>query len=208
MGSAWNYTNYKLKPGITFEKTDEVPFLEEDYSTLQEILLDKESPYKGIRYDQITKDKLEHGEEEGVDAMSGATRILLGDGQTVVGAALTCFTLWHWINGEIVDVIRNISSSRLSEERLVDFLNEDEQHQILALDGLVKRELYSDNLLKTVVKPDLVVESQIDLLLDYLEAGTEDAYLEAIKKLYLNSAPGTRVKHLQSLVNKDLMLRT
>jgi hypothetical protein len=98
-----NYERYELPAGGKLTKRGHKPFSAGDHKQLHEILSDPYSQLKPIKWDQITIPKSSAGTDN-IDGISGATA-LTKRGIVVVGAAYTCYTLWHWSHGEVVNVI-------------------------------------------------------------------------------------------------------
>ena len=119
----WNdlgeYQKYELEQGATLEKYKADLFETEDYTKLHKILSDKRSPFKDVYYNEI----LTVPNTEEVDAVSGATALQLDLEDTVPGAALGCYTLWHWANGEIVQKITNLTGATLTKQQKLQLIN-------------------------------------------------------------------------------------
>ncbi len=120
----WNdlgeYQKYELEQGATLEKYKADLFEPEDYKKLQHILSDKNSPFKDVYYDEI----LTVPTVDDTDAVSGATALQLNEEDTVPGAALGCYTLWHWANGEIVQKIKNLTGATLTKQQKLQLVNQ------------------------------------------------------------------------------------
>ncbi|MEP1893991.1 MAG: hypothetical protein ABJJ14_20070, partial [Cyclobacteriaceae bacterium] len=199
----WNplgqYIEYELDKGVTLEKTEGRPFLEEDYVILHDLLKDPQSAYRDIRYDQITKEKVV-GENQ-IDAISGATSIILAKGQTVVGAAWTCFTLWHWAHGPVVQVIRGLTGTSLTSVQLKKLLKGSDDDIIFALEELMRRGgepmEYIDQMTYLLNSYNSEV---LRLIIQYLEQSSGSSYCEPMR-LLLNAANGKqRISLLTSIL--------
>lgn len=200
----WNnigvYQRYELERGATLEKYKSDIFEPKDYNKLDSILANPASPFKEVYYDEILTvvDEL----SEDVDAISGATALELDERDTVPGAALTCFTLWHWANGEIVSIIKNITGDAVSKQQLKAFLQDnDNSYYYLVLEQLTKRGIYLDEYLDLVlerVKENAVV---IRPTIDYIETAPEEFYFEAIKRIFLMGNQPQKIAALKSIQN-------
>ncbi|MGB5668764.1 MAG: hypothetical protein WBM53_18150 [Maribacter sp.] len=205
----WNaygdYLKYELDNGIRLEKGEGEPFSEEDYQMLQKILLDKDSPYKDISYYEITHEKVV-GEGQ-VDAVSGATETVLKNGETVIGAAWTCFTLWHWANGEITQEVRRVSGSFLSEHQLIaNLLSSNQKLQKFALNELIRRRTYEQPVINSIVKIAPTASKEINkLAIEYIDKAPQELYLEITKQLYIKGNEINRILFLNSIASSKII---
>lgn len=198
----WNnlgeYQKYELEAGGTLEKYKADLFEPEDYKKLQHILSDKNSPFKEVYYDEI----LTVPTEDNADAVSGATALQLDEEDTVPGAALGCYTLWHWANGNIVDEIQQITGKSLSKKQLQKFLINDKKASFLVgLKGISLQKNYEANfvdiVLNRVLKDDTVIKPSIQ----YLENAKKEVYLNSLKRLFFNGEKAQRLGVITSLKN-------
>ncbi|TNJ42398.1 hypothetical protein KFZ70_14545 [Tamlana fucoidanivorans] len=203
----WNnigvYERYELEAGKTLEKYEADLFEPQDYEKLNYILADDNSPFKDVYYDDILTAPDEHG-EEGVDALSGATALELDDKDTVRGAALTCFTLWHWANGEVVSIIKNQTGKSVSLEQLKMFiLNENNTYFHIALKELINRNIYSKEVLNTVIKKVLKTPSLTNSAFKYVDKALQENYFYAVNRLFFEGGKIHRLAAIKSLVDTD-----
>ena len=205
----WNtfgdYLRYELDKGIRLEKGEGEPFIDEDYQLLQKILLDKNSPYRDISYYDITHEKV-IGEGQ-VDAVSGATETVLKKGETVIGAAWTCFTLWHWANGDIVQEIRRITGGRLDSKQLLAYLKSDtEAYQVFVLNELIKRKTYDASILDflNILVPQASKEIN-KYVIQYIEQAPLEVYEEMILSFYALADKDIRLLYLNSLSRSKIV---
>lgn len=198
-----NYQRYELPSGVILEKKEGEPFLPEDYEKLHEILMDKFSPYKDLTYYAITREKVV-GEGE-VDAVTGATAIILDETKTISGAAWTCFTLWHWANGSLVQEIQNITGQAADTNDLLSYLEtEDLYQQSFALGELIKRKDHDPRLIKAVLA--LATLKNGDALffkntLQYLEQAPIGTYYQSLKELLKVSSKKRRIQVWNSILH-------
>ena len=199
----WNtygeYVRYELDKGIRLEKGEGEPFLDDDYMLLHKILKDRDSPYKDISYYEITHEKV-IGESQ-VDAISGATETVLRNGETVVGAAWTCFTLWHWANGEIVQEIRRITGRKLNTKQLLVNLNSKVMdYRIFALNELKQRKTFDSLIIAYLTKAIPNETAEINKhIVQYIEHAPTDLYLKILGQLYAKAKQENRMHYLSSL---------
>ncbi len=176
-----NFTHYKLNENDFLEKTEGAHFTNEDYKKLDEILLRKESKLKGVNLNEIEGvDK-----DDEVDAISGAT-IVIDEEEIVKGAAWTCFTLWHWANGNISKRIREITAKRIELSGLIGFFKKEEQeYNEFVIEQLTIRKEYRDEIVEEIIKETLVKKRNIfKKVVSFLEdVPEEQKYYKAITSL-------------------------
>ena len=141
-----DYLKFDLLNGVQLEKADGLHFTKTDYTKLQNILKDAISPLKNAYKNEIVS----NSSGEGFDAISGET-ILLEKSAYVKGAVWTCYTLWHWANGNIKNAIRNITGKKYSNIEITKFLNSyKKSHQSFALEQLTRKKDFSEPSVKAV----------------------------------------------------------
>ena len=195
------YNRFELASGITLEKTDGVPFTVSDYEKLDRILADRNSSLK--EYYQNQRHLTANG-NEGLMDLDGATGATsrVDENSVVKGGAWTTCTLWHWANGEIVEVIRNQTAKELSIEALANSLHqEDEKQRRFSINELMVRKAYDSKIVSVVLKEIGNVPSLSRVLMDYLENAPSAVYFNAIKQLYTKSDKSYRVIFLSSMQN-------
>jgi len=116
---AWNFRgdfrSYALEPGDALTKQGHEPFSEADYAKLLRILKDP-----AARLGTVHPDHIVHPADAlmaQADGVSAAT-VVTDKEATVVGAVYTCFTLWHWAQGEMRDRIREVSAQQMQRKQL------------------------------------------------------------------------------------------
>ncbi len=110
------YWGFVLPEGEFLSKTEHVPFKEEDYRRLHEILANPNSVLQQYRMDELIT-----GKKEEVDGISAATLAAVKQ-EVVPDAVYTTYTLWHLIYGETQKEIRNYTCSRLSDQLAAELL--------------------------------------------------------------------------------------
>lgn len=194
------YQRYAIESGSTLEKYKADLFEPEDYKKLDLILENPDSPFKDVHFDEILT--VENEVEEDVDAISGATALVLDERDTVPGAALTCFTLWHWANGEIVSIIKNLTGDAVSNQQLMAFIeNNDDTYYYLALEQLIKRGVYLEECLDLVLRRVMDSQQLIRPTLSYIETAPEEVYFKAIKRLFKIGNQPQKIAALKSIQN-------
>ncbi|WP_123803473.1 hypothetical protein [Flavivirga aquatica] len=202
----WNnigvYQKYELENGATLEKYEDDLFDPEDYKKLHTILANIDSPYKEVYLDEILTVVDEHTED--IDAVSGATALELDEKDTVPGAALTCFTLWHWVNGDIVSIIKNKTGESVSNKQLQQFLvDENETYFYIAIAELQKRKNYSKEFIDTIIKRGLKDDFLLRTAFNYLKGASVENYLYAAETLFFKGSREQKLTTTRSLINTD-----
>lgn len=129
-----NFLKIETEEGKDLTKIGHAAFSEKDYERLHKQL---NNPKSGIQYYKLKDLTDEESEEEyySLDAISGAT--IAAENityESVKGAVKTCFTLWHIVNGETSEIIRQKTQELNDTDTLsVDFnqANSYQQTQIL-----------------------------------------------------------------------------
>ncbi|TGV01880.1 hypothetical protein [Flavivirga rizhaonensis] len=193
------YQKYELAKGETLEKYEADLFEPEDYIKLQNILADNDSPFKEVYIDEILTVPDEHGNED-VDAISGATALELDEKDTVPGAALTCYTLWHWANGDVVSQIKSQTGKSVTETQLKNFiLDSDNTYFHIAINELEVRKLYSKPFIDVIIRKLLEDASLLRPAYKYLNHTSNEDYLNASKTLFFQGQKEQKLVVLQSL---------
>lgn len=180
----WNelgfYKRIELANGISLEKAKGAPFTQTDYQKLDNILSNAESGLKNIYKEDVTGSET----SEGVDALSGATIALDGDAY-VKGAVWTCYTLWHWVNGDITKTIRDLTGDGLSVDSLQSYLKERTfNYRVFAVEQLSRRKIHDSKTVKAILQVAPVENYALQkLIVGYLEKLPDIPYLEAIERL-------------------------
>lgn len=200
----WNaigeYQQYEMEEGITLEKYEADIFEEQDYIKLNSILANINSPFKEVNVDEILKVPDETHND--IDAVSGATAIELDEKDTVPGAALTCYTLWHWANGEIISVIQDFTAQSFKASNFESYLvSAKGQQQLFALEKLAAKKLFNKALVKNAI--DEVSKNEILLkpTINYMEQADEKIYFSALEQLFLEGNNKQKIAVLTSLLN-------
>jgi len=111
--AAGGYERIETPPGMPLTKKEHDPFTQDDYARLDEILADRGSVLRDHTLAYLAKEA-EAGENAGgVDGASGATPGSVRDA-VVEDAAWTTWVLWHYVNGEIVPQLRDITRKSAS----------------------------------------------------------------------------------------------
>ncbi|AZQ63958.1 hypothetical protein EI427_17525 [Flammeovirga pectinis] len=205
----WNkfgeYQEFKMINGATLEKLEKnkvVPFSESDYKLLHNILSDKKSPFKNLTYGEITK-TYAHGEGEELDGRSGATAIMLEEGESIVGATWTCYTLWHWVYGDAVGEIRAFSAENSSTKKLLTILkSKRREQQNYTINAIVNQGLYNIAFWEELTASiEMYSDDQVRLLVKYLEKANQTDFYKYYAVWFHGITPQKRIHFLRNLFN-------
>ena len=183
----WNalgeFTNLELRNGITLEKNEGIEFSKEDYQKLDLILKDKASPLQTYyKYELVSTNHA-----NAMDAFSGAT-VEIDKSAVVEGAVWTCYTLWYWANGGVVDAIRNITSQKYTNQQLQQLvLGSNQGYQIFALEELIKRKSYSEISVAAISKIAQKSKELFKLSIAYFEKSNDQLYFRFVSETYKES---------------------
>ncbi|SDW30509.1 hypothetical protein SAMN05444411_101451 [Lutibacter oricola] len=200
----WNnlgeYQKYELDKGVTLEKYEADLFEKQDYVKLHSILSNLDSPFKNVRIDEILTVADETHND--VDAVSGATALELDEEDTVPGAALTCFTLWHWAHGDIETIIRNFTGKSLKKQVFKNYLTSiKENEQLFAIEQLLETKNYKKNLVDAVINETSKNDNLLRSTFKYINNASDKKYFQAIEKLFLKGNEKQKIIALNSLLN-------
>jgi hypothetical protein len=194
------YDRLSRKRGTIIEKGNGEPFTEEDYHKLDVVLANRATTVWDL--DLRTIGLLQLG--EGVDAVSGAT-VSLDESEYVKGAAWSCYTLWHWVNGGVGVEIRNTMGNTLSVAELRSHLDSDDRrYQAFALEQLARRRSHDPDTAEAVARLASKVDIELlDPILEYAECAPPDLYFQLTGQLVNSGEASVRVKSLNSLRAND-----
>jgi hypothetical protein len=138
------------------------------------------------------------------DAISAPTALSYNDA-VISGAAYTCFTLWHWANGEMNAIIREKTVKACDQQDLVRYLTgTSEMHIEFALHEVIDRKAFDQSITDAVV--DVVRRGGTDLAkiaIRYLRmasiANRCDVYFRTIEASFAAADAKKRVVFLTSL---------
>lgn len=193
----WNnigkYEKFILPQGVELEKAKGEHFNKKDYEKLHKILNNEKSPLKEVYKEEVVGTV----GSEGVDALSGET-ILLDKTSYVKGAVWTCYSLWHWVHGDVQNHIRSITGKSFSRSELISYLkSKDKEFQRFALEELLRRKAYSADYIEQVRLAIKKNPALIELGLQYFENASALIFEENIMQLLNFSTPKNRELCLQ-----------
>lgn len=189
------YQYYTLSKGIDLEKEEGVAFTKEDHTKMHSILQDEASVLK----DYYKEELVDKADDNAYDALSGAT-IAINPNAVVEGAIWTCYTLWHWANGTIVNSIRTITAKKCSNYLLQkQLIYADKYDRILAIETLMTRKVYDDDIVKSILKATAIAPKLQSKTLAYLEKSSPKIYYKNIVPFFEFSDEKYRITILNSL---------
>lgn len=118
---AGNYAKFDTLPGKPLTKFDHKRFSDADYQKLDMILADGNSMLRVLEKEDLV-DKSIQVKATTVDAVTGATPGTVRNA-VVEGAVYSSFSLWHYVNDSIKDLIRDHTKSIYSSEIASQMLN-------------------------------------------------------------------------------------
>ena len=134
------YTSYLVKKGDKLTKLNHEKFSPDDLKRLHLILLDKSSALSEVNHEAITAKKKTFKK---VDGISSATVMSLRN-DVILGAAYTCFDLWHLANGSVINFMKTNSQKVLGYKSIQIYLNSaDEEENLFATKCLIQKELFN-----------------------------------------------------------------
>ncbi len=195
------YVKYELEQGEGLEKKEGVPFTAQDYKKLEWVLNNKDSELKSMfKNDLVASDFVEHGNVN-VDAVSGATSTITPN-EIVEGAVWTCFTLWHWANGEIKTKIREINSNQLTRKSLIDnyLLHQKEAYKKFAIESLQTKQVFDTVAVLEIEKAMLTSSYPVFKTgLQYVENLSEEKYYQSMLHLFNKGDDQRRIACLNAV---------
>ncbi len=200
------YVQFELPGGGHLTKTDHVLFTQADYEKLHEILGDRRSILRELSSDRIVDPTKAI---ETTDGVSAPTPVSMQH-EVVVGAAYTCYTLWHWANGEVVDQIRYLTAQNASTEQLLKLYQQAENEKTqFALEQLEEREAYSDDILNVIIDGIPLQGDAIKRCLQYLThasaARRSDVLFKTIESNFAQYDKSQRIHILEFLAKSPLI---
>jgi hypothetical protein len=173
------------------------PFTGRDYQQLDRVLSNRQTRVWDINLETIGLVQVGEGM---VDAVSSAT-VVLDKSEYVEGAAWTCYTLWHWVNGGVHQVIRNSTASDLTLTELRAMTGSHEaERQAFAVEQLRVQQCYD---CETLAAMELLAATASTTLLDpmlrYAEAGPATVYYPLLAELLQAHTQAARIKCLNSI---------
>ncbi|KAA3639161.1 MAG: hypothetical protein DWQ02_04130 [Bacteroidetes bacterium] len=197
------YDRLVLPKGVNLEKAKGENFSKEDYKKLDFILSDRNAGLKDVFKEEI----VDTSTGEGIDAISGAT-ILLNTDDYVKGAVWTCYTLWHWVNGDIFEIIRRITGDDLPLADLYSHLQSEElTKKYFGLEELVHRKSIDLQTIQMVID-ELAINDYLfsKLSSEYFESASDSLYNNSMAAYFKIGTRQQKVICLNALAQTDHVL--
>jgi hypothetical protein len=166
------YQRYELPPGKQLTRKNHATFTPQEYARLDRLLRNRNSPLRDYAHKKLTAP----GAWDDIDAVTGATANEI-KAEVVAGAGYTCYTLWHWANGDVVGEIRGLTAASLDTALACRLLAGGDKDAVLfALKNLESRNLHDAPVVAAVrkVMPDAGSEALM-LSLGYLCRSSQGA---------------------------------
>lgn len=185
-----------LPMGVELEKAEGEHFKQSDYNKLNTILANKNCSLKDVYKEEVVGTET----TEGIDAYSGAT-IILNTNDYVEGAVWTCYTLWHWANGDIFSIIRNITSEHLSIDDLVVLLKkENTAEKIFGLEQMINHKYYQPQVINLILESAPNSNYKFSkLTIEYFKS-SPSLYFDSMKNLIKSGNQKQRLLYLNSVL--------
>ncbi len=203
------FSRYEFPKGGDLTKKSHKKFTPADHEKLRSILSNPDSALKDVDPKAVVAPGGNPDDPE-VDGSSGAT--LLSDQSAIVpGAVYTCYTLWHWVNGEIPGIIREISASEIKTEQLSEWLrNGSEPQMLFSMKLLAERKTFEKPADEAVVTAAENGSMELaSAALDYFRAMAEvkgtETYFSAVERLFAGASGEKRVLILGALTSVELV---
>lgn len=195
------YTKFELKAGVDLEKNADVYFDKQDYQKLHKILGKKDNGLKNLHKDELIRPK---AEANAVDALSGAT-IAIRTQDYVEGAIWTCFTLWHFANGEVVQQIRNFTAKHFNGQQLVQLLSNDTSAaQEFAIEQLTAKQSFDQaDAFQVLNNLNRLNDVAIQLIPEYLATANAKEQPKIFIQAFVLANPKLK-KHLLEYLNRSV----
>lgn len=192
------YDRLILQRGVRLEKGQGEPFTREDYRQLDRVLGNRTTTAWNLDLKNLGAIQVGEG---AVDAIAGAT-VSLDPSQYVVGAAWSCYTLWHWVNGSAHEIIRERTAARLTLSAFTRLLEQGgPNHQEFAVEQLTKQRCHDPETVAAVRQLASTANARLlKPLLHYAESAPANVYYAVIGQLIESQSPAARIKCLDSML--------
>lgn len=143
------FQEYDTLSGKGLTKLDHIPFNDQDYQKLSQLLKDPNSPIGAYRKEELILDT----RRSEIDGFTGATIREIND-IVVGGGVYSCYTLWQLANRKFTDSISKMTISSLDKKlmkKLVSMKDQGINHFIFKNLGASDFLKYRDEVLKLIV---------------------------------------------------------
>lgn len=194
------YKRLELPSDVELEKAAGASFSAADYQKLDSILSDRKSTLKDVQKYEVTGSET----SEGVDALSGAT-IALDTKSYVKGAVWTCYTLWHWANGNTTNAIRNLTGDSMTVDAFENYLKEESlEHKMFALEQLIRLKHQNAKTIEAILQLTSTKNQKLQKrIIEYVEQLPNDHYFKSIEYLLDTKNDKLALLALRSLLESE-----
>jgi len=200
------YSRYEFPLGGRLTKKGHNTFTLADSQKLHSLLADPASPLRHLTNKQVSAPGDAIAD---VDATTGATPAAIRQA-VVQGAVYTCYTLWHWANGDTTEEIREITGKTCSAGWLFQCVDSGpERFAVFAMEKLALRGIHDKATLEAILRRAKEGSGKsVKACLRYLEhmatvAGPEIHY-HGVERLFATANDHTRVLYIASLSEAPL----
>ncbi|GAA4237806.1 hypothetical protein GCM10022291_25820 [Postechiella marina] len=191
------FLKLEMQNDAELEKNEGILFTSDDYLKLDNILKDVNSPLQNFYKDELVN----NSHANAADAYSGAT-VVIDNNAIVEGAVWTCYTLWHWANGDVVKHIINISAKKYTKEKILELLMSSAvEYRTFALEQCIKNKWLDTKTINAVINLPFNSKKEIQSVLLYIENINVNHYYVSINKLYNIYNNDEKVLLLNALLN-------
>ncbi|WP_322607028.1 hypothetical protein [Pontiella agarivorans] len=200
------FIRYEFPKGGNLTKMGHEQFTQADHAKLIKILNDEHSTLADVSAaDIVSPADAMMNEESDTDGTSSAT--LLSDKSAfVAGAVYTCYTLWHWVHGDMQTEIQNITAETIGTEQLLTMLKNSNSSEVaFAVEALSKRNI-TDPAVQKQIKT-LALDGTTELAsasIEYFQSQGPETYYQTMAELFPQGDSKKQVLYLSSLASTDL----
>lgn len=203
---AGRYFGFVLPRNEFLSKTEHVPFKDEDYKRLEEILA---NPYSALADYKI--EDLISGDEHSVDGVTAATLQSVKQ-ETVPDAVYTTYTLWHIVYGITQKEIQKYTRERLTDRLVIRLLNSpDFEDRFWTLENMGPKLKWSPELKQEILKilvneKDIISVKALAVIPDSVLE--EEAVQNSVGSSFLNMAFGNQRRIIERLSQIPVLSHT
>lgn len=116
------FQRYDTIVGAGLTKLDHIPFTENDYQKLDQLLKDAKSPLANYKKEELVRDT----RSSTIDGFTGATVLEVKE-SVISGGVYSCYTLWHLAHGTVVDSLQRRTYLQLDTALVEKIVNQTDQ---------------------------------------------------------------------------------
>lgn len=116
------YQKFDTIPGEGLTKLDHIPFTENDYQKLDQLLKDAKSPLANYEKEDLVRDT----RSSAIDGFTGATVLEIKE-SVIEGGVYSCYSLWHLAHGSVIDSLQRRTSSLLDSTLVAHMVSKADQ---------------------------------------------------------------------------------